>query len=203
MSPQIQKGLSPQQGTQVTLLLRGLTQNVMGPSYNIFDRVGGTANLGIKLIRLYDSGKLRFPDVLAGIGAITHTGLNPDVMYEVGKGLLSHLSSQPRPTTQGTNVGSPIITTDKGGIKVELGGYNCTKEGCGYYQEGICKTCGKPGADRAQTDASRDAQGLNGHGYDSKCPSGQSAGFCGDYKQAYDKHGRTCIHQYLHQHLIH
>ena len=35
-------------------------------------------------------------------------------------------------------------------------------------------------------DASRDAQGLSGHGYDSSCPSGHS-GLCSDYKQAYDK----------------
>jgi hypothetical protein len=32
-----------------------------------------------------------------------------------------------------------------------------------------------------------DAKGLNGHGYDPSCPSGHSAGFCRDYKQAYDK----------------
>jgi hypothetical protein len=40
---------------------------------------------------------------------------------------------------------------------------------------------------RAEIDASRDTQGSNGHGYDSSCPSGHSAGFCGSYKQAYDK----------------
>jgi hypothetical protein len=85
----------------------------MGPPYNIFDQYGGTAKLGIKLIGLYDNGKLRFPDVLAGIGAIyfsSHTGLSPDVLYELGKDLLSHLSSQPRPTNQGANVGSPQAT---------------------------------------------------------------------------------------------
>jgi hypothetical protein len=31
---------------------------------------------------------------------------------------------------------------------------------------------------RAEIDASNDAKGLHGHGYDPSCPSGHSAGFC-------------------------
>jgi hypothetical protein len=100
---------------------------------------------------------------------------------------------------------------------VELEGYHCTNEGCGWYEDGLCKTCGKSttptevpagqpipfipssapeepntespvsAVDKAQIDASRDSQGLNDHGYDSSCPSGHSSEFCGNYKQAYDE----------------
>ena len=35
-------------------------------------------------------------------------------------------------------------------------------------------------------DASRDLQGLNGHGYDSSCPSGHTSAFCDGYFRGYD-----------------
>jgi hypothetical protein len=35
-------------------------------------------------------------------------------------------------------------------------------------------------------DASRDLQGLNGHGYDSSCPSGHTSVFCDGYFRGYD-----------------
>jgi hypothetical protein len=145
ISPLIQKGLSPQQGIQLESLLKQSTKGAMGASYNIFDPVGGAVNLGIKLAGLYDSGKLKFSDILVGIGAIyvsSHTGLSPAVLYEGGKNLLAQLPSPPQPTTPHTPI-QPITTiNDKGSNnKKELGGYHCTNEGCGYYEDGICNTC--------------------------------------------------------------
>ena len=39
---------------------------------------------------------------------------------------------------------------------------------------------------RGVKDASRDLQGLNGHRYDSSCPSGHTSVFCEGYVQGYD-----------------
>lgn len=39
--------------------------------------------------------------------------------------------------------------------------------------------------ERGAIDAFRDANGLNGHGYDDSCPSGHSSAFCSNYKHAY------------------
>jgi hypothetical protein len=88
MSPLIQKGLSPQQGTQVTLLLQQLTKHAMGPSYNIFNPVGGAVNLGIKLGGLYESGKLRFADILVGLGAFQIVRRSPDASLPSWKSCL-------------------------------------------------------------------------------------------------------------------
>ena len=108
ISPIIQKGLSPQQGKQITSLLPQLTKRAMGQSYNIFDPVNGAVNLGFRLASLSDSGKLKPADVLIGLGAIyfsSQTGLSPDVLYKFGKDLLSQL---PSPTLATTQVSSTI-----------------------------------------------------------------------------------------------
>jgi hypothetical protein len=42
------------------------------------------------------------------------------------------------------------------------------------------------GYSRGVKDAGRDLQGLNGHGYDSSCPSGHTSVFCAGYVQGYD-----------------
>jgi hypothetical protein len=42
------------------------------------------------------------------------------------------------------------------------------------------------GYSRGVKDASRDLQGLNGHGYDSSCPSGHTSVFCDGYFRGYD-----------------
>jgi hypothetical protein len=42
------------------------------------------------------------------------------------------------------------------------------------------------GYSRGVKDASRDLQGLNGHGYDSSCPSGHTSVFCDGYVRGYD-----------------
>jgi hypothetical protein len=42
------------------------------------------------------------------------------------------------------------------------------------------------GYSRGVKDASRDLQGLNGHGYDSSCPSGHTSVFCDGYVKDYD-----------------
>jgi hypothetical protein len=231
----IQKGLSPHQGTQVTSFLTQYTKGA----------VSGTANLGIKLISLAESGKLRFPDVLMGIAAIylsSHTGLSPDVLYEGGKYLLAQLPSPVRPTTQVSSTINPqkqphpITTTDfsppasvqdnknkrdlvvvpikdcyddtgknsycvKIDPKHNVGLCNdddidCvgddyilpSKDATGkwYYPPNALEKAQKDAANKAAIDAGKDAKGSNGHGYDSSCPSGHSAGFCGSYKQAYD-----------------
>jgi hypothetical protein len=42
------------------------------------------------------------------------------------------------------------------------------------------------GYSRGVKDASRDLQGLNGHGYDSSCPSSHTSVFCDGYVKGYD-----------------
>jgi hypothetical protein len=42
------------------------------------------------------------------------------------------------------------------------------------------------GYSRGVKDASRDLKGLNGHGYDSSCPSGHTSVFCDGYARGYD-----------------
>jgi hypothetical protein len=42
------------------------------------------------------------------------------------------------------------------------------------------------GYSRGVKDAGRDLQGLNGHGYDSSCPSDHTSVFCSGYVKGYD-----------------
>jgi hypothetical protein len=46
------------------------------------------------------------------------------------------------------------------------------------------KTSFQDGYSRGVKHASRDLQGLNGHGYDSSCPKGHTSVFCGDMYRA-------------------
>src|ERR1041385_4593892 len=56
------------------------------------------------------------------------------------------------------------------------------------------------GYSRGVNDASRDLQGLNGHGHDSSCPSGHTSVFCDGYEGVMMQHGMeevSVIHRRL------
>jgi hypothetical protein len=59
----------------------------------------------------------------------------------------------------------------------------------GAYAAKVTASSNSDGYSRGVKDASRDLQGLNGHGYDSSCPSGHTSVFCEGYVQGYDIHG--------------
>ena len=54
------------------------------------------------------------------------------------------------------------------------------------YAAKVTASSNSDGYSRGIKDASRDLQGLNGHGYDSSCPSGHTSVFCEGYVQGYD-----------------
>ena len=54
------------------------------------------------------------------------------------------------------------------------------------YAAKVTASSNSDGYSRGIKDASRDLQGLNGHGYDSSCPSGHTSVFCDGYVRGYD-----------------
>ena len=56
----------------------------------------------------------------------------------------------------------------------------------GAYAAKLTASSYSDGYSRGVKDASRDLQGLNGHGYDSSCPSGHTSVFCDGYVRGYD-----------------
>jgi hypothetical protein len=56
----------------------------------------------------------------------------------------------------------------------------------GAYAAKVTASSSSDGYSRGVKDASRDLQGLNGHGYDSSCPSGHTSVFCDGYVRGYD-----------------
>jgi hypothetical protein len=54
------------------------------------------------------------------------------------------------------------------------------------YAAKLTASSSSDGYSRGVKDASRDLQGLNGHGYDSSCPSGHTSVFCEGYVRGYD-----------------
>lgn len=51
----------------------------------------------------------------------------------------------------------------------------------------LLATSYQDGYNRGQTDAHRDWNGLNGHGYDSSCPSGHTDVYCDGYGRGYNR----------------
>jgi hypothetical protein len=56
----------------------------------------------------------------------------------------------------------------------------------GAYAVKLTASSYSDGYSRGVKDASRDSQGLNGHGYDSSYPSGHTSVFCDGYVRGYD-----------------
>ena len=56
----------------------------------------------------------------------------------------------------------------------------------GAYAAKLTASSYSDGYSRGVKYASRDLQGLNGHGYDSSCPSGHTSVFCDGYVKGYD-----------------